>query len=213
MLIIIILGLVTTYAGGWRAAEETRYSREVGAYVLRTYKIQSDENIRNYLCFGSISPETIRQFSPFLEQNKLSVFSERIIDPSTLVLVDNPRFSTNLDTINGKTISQMSSPIVVNSSQLETMTIVGWAVDSRTGDVASAVFVNIDNRIDVPALYGIDRPDVAEYFKNPKYRFSGYVATFSMSILDKGEHTISFKIISQDQHHYFMQYTYHIIVC
>ncbi len=82
---------------------------------------------------------------------------------------------------------------------------MGWALDKQSNDVASAVFVTIDGTIDIPAVYSLDRPDVASYFKDSNFRFSGYLATFSSSILSKGEHTISLKIVSKDGVRYFYQ--------
>ena len=64
--------------------------------------------------------------------------------------------------------------------------------------------MTVDGKLDVPALYGLDRPDVAKAFNNPKFRYSGYIATFSSSILGRGDHTISLKIVSKDGKHYYL---------
>ena len=166
-----------------------------------TYKIQSDENLRNYL---HPVPTVVRERAEFLERNKLNVFSEPAINLSTLILSSSKTLFA-LDTMNGKTVSQQTAPLVINSSQQGTITITGWAVDKQANDVASAVFITIDGRIDIPTLYGLDRQDVANYFKNSNFRFSGYIATFSSSILSEGEHIISLKIVSEDGVHYYHQ--------
>jgi len=90
-----------------------------------------------------------------------------------------------------------SVPIVVHLSQQKTITITGWAVDSWAGDVASSVFLTIDGRTDVPTLYGMDRQDIANRFGNSNYRFSGFVASFSSSILSVGNHMIHLKIVGR----------------
>jgi len=198
LLILILVGLIISYGVGWQAGQNWRHSREMGAYMLATYKIQSDENIRRYL----YDPALVRERAGFLEQNKLNVFSEPAINLSTLILSSsNTLFALN--TINGKIVPQQTTPLVINRSQEETITITGWAVDKEASDVASAVFITIDGRIDIPTLYGLDRQDVANYFKNPNFRFAGYIATFSSSILSEGEHTISLKIVSKDGIHYY----------
>ena len=199
LLALILVGLIVSYGGGWQAGQNMKYSREMGAYVLTTYKIQSDENIRNYLY---PIPTVVREQAEFLELNKLNVFSEKAMNLSTLILSSsNTLFA--LDTINGKIVSQQITPLVINSSQQGTITITGWAVDEQANDVATTVFITIDGRIDIPTLYGLDRQDVANYFKNANFRFSGYIATFSTSILGEGEHTISLKIVSKDGIHYY----------
>jgi len=201
ILALILVGLIVSYGGGWLAGQNMKYSREMGAYILTTYKIQSDENIGNYLY---PIPTVVREQAQFLEQNKLNVFSEKAINLSTLILSSSKTLFA-LDTINGKIVSQQTMPLVINSSQQGTITITGWAVDEEANDVASAVFITIDGRIDIPTLYGLDRQDIANYFKNSNFRFSGYIATFSSSILSEGEHIISLKIVSEDGVHYYHQ--------
>jgi hypothetical protein len=209
LLALLLLGLIVSYGIGWQAGQTWSYSREIGAYVLKTYKIQSDENIRQYLY---PDPAIVRERAQFLEQNKLNVFSEEALDTSTLVLAGSNTLSW-IDTINGKMTSHQPSPVVIDTSQEETITITGWAVDTQANGVASAVFITIDGRIDIPALYGLDRPDVANYLKNQNFRFSGYLATFSSSILSDGEHTVSLKIVSRDGlHFYYVQQVLYLYV-
>jgi len=199
LLVLILVGLIVSYGVGWQAGENTRKAREMGAYILTTYKMQSDENIRNYLY---PNPAVVRERAEFLEQNKLNVFSEPVINTSLLIMSHSDTLFY-ADTLNGKIISQQSSPLVINSSEQKTITITGWAVDKQANDVAFAVFITIDGRIDIPVLYGLDREDVVNYFKNPNYRFSGYIATFSSSVLSEGAHTVSLKIVSKDGVHYY----------
>ena len=108
-----------------------------------------------------------------------------------------------IDTINGKAIAQQPSPIAINASREETITICGWAVDKGANDSALAVFVTIDGKLDIPAYYGLDRPDVAKAFDNPKFRHSGFMATFSSRILGRGEHTLGLKIVARDGRGYY----------
>jgi len=108
-----------------------------------------------------------------------------------------------IDTINGKAIAQQPSPIAINASREETITICGWAVDKGANDSALAVFATIDGKLDIPALYGLDRPDVAKAFDNPKFRHSGFMATFSSRILGRGEHALGLKIVARDGRGYY----------
>jgi hypothetical protein len=62
--------------------------------------------------------------------------------------------------------------------------------------VGNSSFITINRSLDAPTLYGGDRPDVALALGNPDFEFSGFIATFSSSILPKGQYTISLKIVA-----------------
>ena len=199
LLAIILLGLAVSSNAAWQASQNYSQSREMDAYVLKTYNIQSDESIANYL-FPWAGP--LRERAQFLEENKLNVFSEQAIDTSTLVLAGS-NTPSSIDMIDGQAVKwrdnngTQSVPIIVHLSQQKTITITGWAVDSWAGDVASSVFLTIDGTTDVPTLYGMDRQDIADRFGNSNYRFSGFVASFSSSILSVGNHMIHLKIVGR----------------
>ncbi|MEM3507158.1 MAG: hypothetical protein QW589_04290 [Candidatus Bathyarchaeia archaeon] len=144
-----------------------KYLKEIGEYVLTTYKIQSDENIRKYLY---PAPAFAKEMAKFLEENKLNVFSKHVTNISELKLIESDTLFW-IDSINGKIISQQTSPIVIDSKKEEAITIYGWAVDKEANSSAYAVFLTIDGKIDIPTYYGLDRPDVAEAYKNPSFRF------------------------------------------
>ena len=202
LLAVIFLGLIVSNSAGWEGAQSWRDSREIGAYVLKTYKIQSDENIRNFLYWVPGASLRIKEKAQFLEQNKLNVFSEPVINTSTLILSGSNTFFA-LDRIDTDIASEQGTLHLINSSQQETITFTGWAVDKQANNVAFAVFITIDGSIDIPCLYGRDRKDVAKAYRNPKFRFSGFMSTFSSSILSKGKHTISLKIVSKDRIHFY----------
>jgi hypothetical protein len=197
--ILLISSAIIHFPDGWRTGEVLKQNGEIGAYIVTTYKIQSDENIRNYLY---PDPAIVRERAQFLEENKLSAFSEPRVNLSDLRPI-GPDALFSVDTINGKAIAQQPSPIAINASREETITICGWAVDKGANDSASAVFVTIDGKLDIPALYGLDRPDVAKAFDNPKFRHSGFMATFSSRILGRGEHALGLKIVARDGRGYY----------
>jgi hypothetical protein len=197
---IVFACLLGSY-GGWDAGQSWRFSREIGAYVLLTYKIQSDENIRNYLF---VDTGLVRNEAEFLEENRLNVFSQPVVDTSTMVLTNSDTLSA-LEAINGESTTGRSANFTIGSGYYETLTITGWAVDKQVNDVASAVFIIIDDEIHIPVIYGLDRPDVASSLKNPNFRFSGFMATFSFSILGMGKHSVSLEIVSKSGNYYYHQ--------
>jgi hypothetical protein len=198
MLILIILGTVSSYGAGWYVGEQTMYAREMGAYTLETYDIQTDQQIRSYLHFN---PQEVRKLARFLETNRLNVFAEEKVDTSKLTpFRDNTR--STIDTINGEKIKS-ESPVLIDRKLQETIIIAGWALDFEANDVASAVFIDINGEMNIPTVYGIERADVAQAYNNPNFKNSGYFAIFSSSILDEGENTISLKIVSKDGTYFY----------
>ena len=83
------------------------------------------------------------------------------------------------------------------------ITITGWAVDQKAGIAAGGVFISVNGNRDIAAFYGLDRPDVADIFKNSQYRFTGFSAPFRTSLLDKGKNILSLKIVTADGNGYY----------
>ncbi|MEW6771942.1 MAG: hypothetical protein AB1330_11240 [Bacillota bacterium] len=137
------------------------------------------------------SPYTIR-FTP-----------DKRLDPQKLAFAGHAT-PFAIDTVNGRPPLVQGSPFVVSADKDNAITITGWAVDGRAKDKAGGVFINVDGRLDIPALYGLDRRDVAEHFKNKRYRFSGFTASFATSVLGKGRHTLSLKVVTADKKSYYL---------
>jgi hypothetical protein len=170
--------------------------------------MQSEENIRKYLF---VDTGLVRSAAEFLEENRLSVFSKPIVDTSTLTLTHSST-SYALEAINGESTSGQSTDFSIDSRQYETITVTGWAVDKRGNDVASAVFIIVDDEIHIPVIYGLDRPDVANYLKNSNFRNSGFMSTFSSSKLGVGKHSVSLEIVSNIGYYYHQSHVLYLIV-
>jgi hypothetical protein len=208
MLALLLLGLITGYVGGWQAGQFWRGSMQMSAYVLRTYPVQSNQIIGAYLYFDTTF---VREGSAFLETQKLNVFSEPSIDVASLSIRNASDARYAIDTCPEYVpqsyaygaipapcpsyVLTSSYPVAVINSTQETITITGWAVDGKANSMAAAVFIIIDGQIIISTLYGLMRPDVANALKNPSFEYSGFVATFSSSILGGGSHTIQLEIV------------------
>lgn len=129
------------------------------------------------------------------EPSSLKDVSELILLPS------NTYFS--IDYFDGKVVLHSESPILIDSKTNGNHTVSGWAVDKEANDLAGGVFVTIDGQVDICAYYGLDRPDVSDSLKNPRFRFSGYRAVLPSSILKKGFHVLSIKIVAKDGRGYY----------
>jgi hypothetical protein len=174
------------------------YGLVVGETLLN-YEIASESTIERTL---HPNAERLKELASLCEKYKLNVFSNPpnfAYFPSNLTLSSD---STLCDvSLNGISVYQQKQPPVIPVAK-EIVT-EGWAEDKEASDVASAVFITIDDELDIPTIYGIDRKDVSKHYKSIKYRFSGYRASFSRSTLEEGEHKLYLKIISNDGTMYF----------
>lgn len=103
-----------------------------------------------------------------------------------------------IDMINGK---PADNPAIVHSisyGQGRNIILTGWAVDKLNNTAAGGIYINIDGKKDIAAFYGQVRPDVGEYFKNTAYINTGFRAYLPSTLLGKGRHILSLKIISFD---------------
>jgi hypothetical protein len=109
----------------------------------------------------------------------------------------------SIDSINGLTPAKEKLPVIINSNNVVSIYINGWAVDSNAGLAAGGVFLNIDGKIDIPTFYGSDRKDVSDFFKNKNYRYSGFLNILGISTLSKGQHILSIKVVTADKKGYY----------
>jgi hypothetical protein len=194
MAAFLTLGTVTSYLS-WRADSDCLWmlhADTVGTYVLRYPDLMSDEGLR----LLNPDPHIIREGIPFLRAHGYSLFHEAV---PPLPSVPS-RYDGNSEGCNIEAVSHSRAPVTEiglrkNSGGVE---VEGWALDLAAKTAASRVFVSIDGKIDIPAVPGGDRPDVAEFFKNSNYAQSGFVSFVRTSLFTVGEHTLELKIVDQD---------------
>jgi len=105
-----------------------------------------------------------------------------------------------IDTINGLVINQQKQPIPLSTDK--NLIVSGWAVDEKAKDVSGGVLIDIDGKL-YPSTYGTDRPDVADAYKTPSYKNSGFISEIPISEIGKGQHTLSIKILTKDKKAYY----------
>jgi hypothetical protein len=135
--------------------------------------------------------------SAFIARVPLSV-----TDVSKLVQIPSDTYFS-IDYFDDKAVLASTSPIIIDSKTRKNHTVSGWAVDKEANDLAGGVFLTIDGQIDICAYYGLYRPDVSDSLGNPKFRFSGYNGILPSSILKKGSHALSVKIVTKDGRGYY----------
>lgn len=137
-------------------------------------------------------PVFVRKDANFLEDHSLNVFGEPSFDPygESVSRVGN---ATLFDfEISGVPTSH--GCVEINSSAVDTITITGWAIDSRASMVAGAVFITVDGNMQIPTVYGLHQQDVAPHLGN-KYLQSGFIAMFSSHFLAPGEHHLTLTVV------------------
>lgn len=199
VLSLMTLGIIASYSHAIMSdGKSVRAHRSQAAYYLSTFEFQSDENLAQLYP----NPQVAKERTEILKKYKLNVFASPRFEPENLTLVEGTTLFY-IDTINGRQPAQQGSRTIIDGQQEKTITVSGWAVDQKAGQAAGGVFINVDGQKDIPAFYGGDRPDVADHFKTPNYRFSGFSASFATSSLGKGQHSMSFKIVTADKSGYY----------
>jgi hypothetical protein len=81
-------------------------------------------------------------------------------------------------------------------------TIAGWAADGDAKKPASGVDVVIDG-VPMQAEYGSSRADVATHFGVPAYGQTGFQFSLPASMLPKGTHSVTVRVIANDGSGYY----------
>jgi len=108
-----------------------------------------------------------------------------------------------VDSVNGKVPDGKGTPIIVDAKVLPAFGVGGWATDQQARREAGGVVIVVDGKTEVPATYGAERPDVVKFLKSPDYLKSGFTATVSTANLEKGSHTLTFKVLTADKTGYY----------
>ncbi len=195
-LILAGTGPVATI-GYFQIGEDLYASRRATAYHLLTLNYQADDTLLELYPW----PEVVRARSEILIKYKLNVFSEAVLSTEGLTPLSIVPFHS-IDMVNGqsKDLPKLLSLDVAKGDQL---TLQGWAVDQNNAKAAGGVFITVDERLEIPALYGLERPDVADFHGNNNYRYSGFEASVPASVIGPGRHVIAIKVISADKKEYY----------
>jgi hypothetical protein len=107
-----------------------------------------------------------------------------------------------IDSVN-KQVPSAKGPVVVNIEQTPQIMVNGWAVDKPAQSPAGGVVMVIDGKTEVPTTYGAERADVAKFLNNPNYAKSSFVGWINVSIITKGQHILSFRVLTADKRGYY----------
>ena len=193
---LLSLGIILHVMPGIETAGSIHNQQIANRYYLYTYKIQTDENLRNL----DSSATVVRNGAALLDKYNLSIFAKDAYDIDKLLRINAETYA-HIDSINH---ARQAESIVIDKGE-GTIEITGWAVDKNADGPASAVFIVIDDEMNIPSIYGLDRPDVADAYENKNFRYSGFRASFASSILIDGPHSFAIKIVSKDGRGYYTE--------
>jgi len=182
----------------FQIGENMYAARRATAYHLATFNYQSDETLLELYP----RPEIVRARSEILIKYKLNVFHDEMLSAAGLTpLNKEPLY--HIDAVNGQT-NALPKLLSLETEKGDSLKIRGWVVDQDNSKTAGGVLIVIDGNLEVPALYGLDRPDIAAFHKNNNYRYSGFEASVPASVIGPGRHVIDIMVISADRRSYYL---------
>jgi hypothetical protein len=105
------------------------------------------------------------------------------------IVPDHRDFS--LELFNGVKTPLIQPPVQVLAS--EDISLSGLAVDREAGTALAALQVVIDGK-PYPADYGLSRPDVAAFFKQPAFTFTGFSFKLPAATVGIGQHQLRLRL-------------------
>jgi hypothetical protein len=193
ILISILVNTLNYSIEGAKAGPEIKLWKFEMAYYLKTYEIQPTETLGMLL--QPRSTPLVRSVAQLLENYNLSVFAEKEVLNTSEIYKSNLTTLGSIDRINDYPIRD-NATLNIDDCKL---IIYGWAVDEPNEALAKAVFITVDDHLDIPAFYGLTRTDVSNYFSNTNYENCGFKASFTPYLLmEPGIHELSIKILSYD---------------
>lgn len=112
--------------------------------------------------------------------------------------LEEPAFGS-VDAINDVVAPESGTIIDVASERL---TIAGNYVDAERGEAAAGVIVVIGGQ-PFEAVYGGDRPDIAQALNNPKYLKSQFYLDIPRTEIPKGTHEVRIRAVASDRSGYY----------
>lgn len=107
-----------------------------------------------------------------------------------------------LCTINGRHLNNLHDPLIDFAVE-RSFTFDGWVINPENKSFEGGVFGVVDGTYIIPAAYGLDRPDAAEYLNNASLSCCGYWGSCRSDFFPKGKHSLSLAIVKPDKQHYY----------
>jgi phosphoglycerol transferase len=93
-------------------------------------------------------------------------------------------------------------PGLIRVDRSHGLRVGGWTVDQARESPAAGVDIALDD-VPFPSIYGWDRVDVANHFKRPSYRNSGFIAEIPRDRLQSGKHKLAIRVAASNRDCYY----------
>ncbi len=193
---LLILSFVLSFSYGRNGMIHWRDPLRNAAPCLKNADTASEECLKNFYP----NPEIVRERVKILSSQKLSLFRnmfDKIINgiPNGVSESGTTTCDAFIDVVNG--ISPAPTSLTISN----TLSVDGWmAISAKDGVVPDAVFVTLSDekgeKIYVRAR-STPRPDVKEYYKQPRMPDPGYTAFIDVSTLS-GKYTLGLSRVYKD---------------
>jgi hypothetical protein len=207
LLALLATGLFAGYAGGLGEGQIWLTARRAEAGYERAFSTASDLQLESV--YPGPPAGFLLQQLVFMRSEGLNVFFGSPHRPAGWHYAGTVA-ALGIDGVNDQTAPPSGSTVFVQAPAYA-VSLSGWAIDTRSRHAAGGVYIDIDGQADIPAKYGLDRPDVVAVFKDDAYGRTGFQAAFSAQALGPGRHVLSFRILSADRSRYY-QPSYVLIV-
>lgn len=196
---VVVFSMPVNYVEGLRAGYEDELLKERLAFITYTYETQPDAALEEVFP----SAEIVGSNSRILDELDYNVFAYPP-EPAPPPLSELSEVSTSTEydigSISGVGVGENEETITVLADR-PALTISGWALDSRAGDLAGGVYIEIDGE-PYPAFYGVVREALRERF-GPHLGEAGFTRTISTEEISAGEHELSLLIVANDEESYY----------
>jgi hypothetical protein len=190
--VLLLGGYVYAAGHAWRMAPAWNARKTWMAYLFYTAKYQPLSLLEKLYP----NPHHARIYSAEMERMGYNVFAEPHLDPRQLS-PGAPRPDFEIELLNTLPLSGSKTLTVSESDAIE---IVGWAYNQAGTGPARAVFLTVDGTTDYPAHLGSYRVERGGYLRGRARRWSGFQASIGAFVLPPGEHTLSLKIVPDENH-------------
>jgi len=119
------------------------------------------------------------------------------------ILFSGVCWTGSIDMVNSSPRGPEGTVYSIEDGKDQAVILQGWMVDEKASKSAAGVFVSVDGKYDLPAKYGFNRNDVAKYYNIDDYKSSGFGAIIPTSLLGKGKHILTLKIVAADETGYY----------
>ncbi|MCC7106794.1 MAG: hypothetical protein IT307_16800 [Chloroflexi bacterium] len=188
----ICIGLVSSYTVGLDEGQRALRDREAYPYYLATYRLQDDSSLQQL----GHDADYVRKYAAVLEKYGLSAFRQPL--PRLIgVLQESEPATFFVDEFNGR-VSPLTTGVQLDRRREPRIVISGWAVDRAAGEPAAAVFIDAGGRLQIPARYGLVRPDLADMPGFAPPRKVGFRAEFASALLRPGPQVLRVLVVSAD---------------